>query len=59
MIFQAEVKSIKSRKTSSLDIEYQIVLITNNPEVLALGALSGSEIIQVEVGKPKGEPSSF
>lgn len=50
--FLAEIKNINMRKTSSGDIEYKIVLITNNPEVLALGILKPEQLIEVSVDKP-------
>jgi hypothetical protein len=49
MNFQAEIKQIKSRKTASLDLEYTVTLITNNPEVLSLGAISPETLVNVEV----------
>ena len=49
--FTAEVKQVKSRKLASLDIAYQVVLETQNPDVLSLGTLQGDELINVQVDK--------
>lgn len=50
--FLAEIKTINMRKTSSGDLEYKVVLITNNPQVLALGMIKPEQLIQVTVDKP-------
>lgn len=47
--FKAEVKKVQSRKTSSGDMEYQVVLITNNPRILALGSLPAQTYFKVEI----------
>lgn len=47
--FQAEIKQVSSRKLASLDIEYKVVLITMDPNVLSLGRLSAETLLQVEV----------
>lgn len=49
MKFECEVLEVKARKTSSLDIEYRVVLRTNDSNVLALGSLDGDSTILVEV----------
>ena len=49
MNFEAEIKKVTAKKTASLDMSYQIVLETHNPEVLSLGALSPETLINVEV----------
>ena len=49
MRFDAEIKEVKSKKLASLDIEYRIILTTNNPDVLSLGAVSPETIVTVEV----------
>lgn len=49
MKFEAEIKQVQSRKLVSNDIEYKIVLTTNNPEVLGLGALNPETLVTVEV----------
>lgn len=53
LTFLAEIKQVKSRKTASLDIEYQIQLTTDNPGIMALGTLPASELIEVIVKKPE------
>lgn len=57
--FLAEVKQVKSRKTASLDKEYQIQLTTDNPGVLALGTLNATDLIEVRVYKPKEIESGY
>lgn len=47
--FIAEVKSVSSRKTASLDMEYKVTLVTNNPELLSLGTLNADQLVNVEV----------
>lgn len=47
--FTAEVREVKARKTASLDIEYRIVLVTDSPDVLSLGTLSGDKLIRVGI----------
>jgi hypothetical protein len=49
MKFEAEIKEVKSKKTVSLDLEYRVVLVTNDPTVLSLGAIDPSSTISVEV----------
>jgi len=49
MNFDAEIKQVKSRKTASLDIEYTVQLVTNDPNVLSLGAMSPDQTVKVEV----------
>lgn len=49
MNFQAELKKVTAKKLVSLDIEYEIVLRTNNPEVLSLGAMSPETLLNVEI----------
>ena len=49
MRFEAEIKQVQARKLVSNDIEYKIVLTTNNPEVLGLGALSPESLVSVEI----------
>ena len=53
MKFQAEVIEVKSKKTASLDIMYRVVLQTNDPNVLSLGALDADTIVDVEVTSGK------
>lgn len=47
--FVAEVKEVKARKTASLDIEYRVVIVTDSPDVLSLGTLSGDQLISVGI----------
>lgn len=47
--FTAEVKKIEAKKLASLDVAYSIVLHTDNPNVLALGALDGDKILKVTI----------
>lgn len=49
MLFKAEIKQVQSRKLVTNDIEYKVVLTTNNPEVLSLGAISPETLVKVEV----------
>ena len=49
MNFQAEIKQVQSKKTSSNDLEFRIVFVTNDPGVLALGAMSPESLVNVEV----------
>ena len=50
MKFQAEIKNVSSKKLASLDIEYTVKLITNDPEVLNLATLPGDTLINVDIG---------
>lgn len=47
LVVQAEVKKTQQRKTSSLDNIYQVVLETDNPQLLELGALPSDTILKV------------
>lgn len=49
MNFISEIKQVSSKKTTSNDLEYKIVLVTNDPQVLGLGALSAETLVKVEV----------
>ena len=49
MDFEAEIIEVKSKKTASLDIEYRVVLRTNNPTVLSLGAIDPSTLVEVKI----------
>jgi hypothetical protein len=46
---QAEVKQVTAKKLVSLDVNYQVVLQTDNPAVLALGALEGDTMLDVRI----------
>ena len=50
MKFLAEIKQTKQIKKASLDQEYQILLVTNNPEIMDLGKLPYETIIEVFLG---------
>lgn len=52
--FQAEVKEVNSKKNASLDVTYKVVLYTDNPAVLALGALDGDTMLNVSVEVENG-----
>jgi len=57
MRFLGEIKNINMRKTTSGDIEYKVVLITDNPEALALGVLKPEQLVLVDISKPdESEP---
>jgi hypothetical protein len=47
--FNAEVKEVKSKKLASLDVSYTLILHTDDPAVLALGALEGDTMLKVSV----------
>lgn len=47
--FVAEIKKTSQRKTASLDNVYQIVLETDNAEILDLGKLPADTLVKVTV----------
>lgn len=47
--FIAEIKQVTSRKTASLDIEYKVVLVTNDPQVMNLGLIEADRLVDVVV----------
>lgn len=49
LTFQAEVKETNAKKTASNDVTYKVVLYTDNPAVLALGALPGETMLNVTI----------
>lgn len=53
MKFSAEIKQVQSKKTTSYyitnDLEFKIVFVSNDPGVLALGAMSPDQLVNVEV----------
>lgn len=53
MNFTAELKQVSSKKTASLNIVYKIVLETNDPQVLGLGALNAETLVNVTVEAEK------
>lgn len=51
---KAEVIEVKSKKTASTDVSYRVVLQTNDPKVLSLGALEGDTILDVVIKVDEG-----
>lgn len=49
MQFIAEVKKVSQRKTASLDQVYQVVLETDNSQILDLGKLPADVIVKITV----------
>lgn len=49
MEFVSEVKKVSQRKTASLDQVYQLVLETDNPNILDLGKLPADVTVRVKV----------
>ena len=49
MDFIAEIKEVKQRKTSSLDNEYSIKMVTDDSSILELGKLPSDSLIKVTV----------
>ena len=47
--FVAEIKEVKSKKLASNDISYRVILETNDPAVLNLGALDADMLVDVSV----------
>lgn len=47
--FVAEIKQVTSKKTASLDVSYQLLLLTDDPTVMSLGLLDGNTLIKVSV----------
>lgn len=47
--FSAEIRQVKSRKLSSLDVEYTVVFTTQDGAVLNLGTIAGDVLVDVEV----------
>ena len=47
--FTAEIKQVTAKKLASLDISYNVLLNTDDSQVLALGALDGETLIKVTV----------
>jgi hypothetical protein len=45
----AEIKKVSSKKLASLDIEYQIVLSTNDSSILDLGKLPADTMVELEI----------
>ena len=47
--FNAEVKEVKAKKMASLDVSYRIILETDDPTVLNLGALASDVMLDVSM----------
>jgi hypothetical protein len=47
--FTAEIKQVSSRKTASLDMEYKLTLVSDDPTVNTLGLLSADSLVKVSV----------
>lgn len=54
MEFIAEIKRTSQRKAASLDNIYQIVLETDNPELLELGKLPSDRTVKVIIQVDNG-----
>jgi len=47
--FIAEIKQVSSKKTASLDIEYRLVLASDDPMVNTLGLIGADSLVRVTV----------
>lgn len=47
--FTAEIKQVVAKKLASLDVSYNLLLNTDDSQVLALGVLDGETLIKVTV----------
>lgn len=47
--FDAEVKKVSSKKLASLDMEFQVVLASQDEHMYALGLVDANKIITVTV----------
>ena len=47
--FDAEIKKVSSKKLASLDMEYQLILSSQDENMFSLGLLDASKIITVTV----------
>lgn len=47
--FAAEVKEVSAKKLASLDMQYRVVLYTDNPDVLSLGTVAGDSLVKVGI----------
>lgn len=52
--FSAEIKEVGSKKLASLDIQYRVVLLTDDPAVLNLGVIDPDMLVDVEVKTQDG-----
>lgn len=51
--FTAEVIEIKAKKTASLDKEFRVVFITENPDVLQLNEAISNYVVRVKIDREK------
>jgi hypothetical protein len=49
MKFTAEIKKVSAKKLVSLDMEYEVVIRTQDPQVLELGKWPADEMVHMEV----------
>ena len=49
MMIKAELKSVSATKSQSLDLVYKFTFVTEDKNVLALGALQADTIFNIEV----------
>lgn len=47
--FTAEIKQVNSKKTPSLDMEYRVTFIGDDPTINTLGLLSANTLVKVSV----------
>lgn len=52
MVFKAEIKRTSQRKVASLDNVYQVVLETDDPNILDLGKLPSDTLVEVTINEP-------
>lgn len=45
--FLAEVKEVKARKTASLDVEYTLKVVSDDPLILSLGNLKPDALLEI------------
>ncbi len=49
IVFDAEIKKVSSKKLASLDMEFQIVLSSQDENMFALGLIDAQKIVTVTV----------
>lgn len=54
LTFPCEIKQVSSKKLSSLDVEFRVILDTADPSVMALGQLDGDQLFDVTVEAQNG-----
>lgn len=47
LVYTCEIKRVQSKKTPSLDLEYEAVLRTSDPGLLELGLIGADTLVQV------------